>query len=160
NGRLPLRVAISQHVETIKGVDTIRKEIRKIAQDPLCKPNAQLRIIGVKTYLDGGMLTGSAYMRQPWGVSKIYAIKDPSYKGVLYIPKDKLLLIVQATIEANLQYTAHAVGDGAVHALLDVYEQLSRKTPIKQTRPCITHSNFMSKEAIELLSTLGVVVDI
>lgn len=159
-GRLPLRVAISQHVETIKGVDTIQKEIGKISQDPLCNPSAQLRIIGIKTYLDGGMLTGSAYMRQPWGVSKIYAITDPNYKGVLYIPKEKLLPIVQATIEANLQYTAHSVGDGAVHALLEVYEELSRKMPIKETRPCITHSNFMSKEAVELLPKLGVVVDI
>jgi predicted amidohydrolase YtcJ len=160
NDRLPLRVAISQHVETIKGVSTIREEIRKIARDSLCKPSTQLRIIGIKTYLDGGMLTGSAYMREPWGVSKIYAITDPNYKGVLYLPREKLLPIVQATIEANLQYTAHTVGDGAVHLLLDVYEELSRTMSIKQTRPCITHSNFMSKEAVELLPKLGVVVDI
>ena len=62
---------------------------------------------------------------------------------------------MQATAEAGLQYTAHTVGDGAVHTLLDVYEELSRKLPLRKTRPCITHSNFMSKEAVETAARLG-----
>ena len=41
------------------------------------------------------MLTGSAYMREPWGVSKIYAITDPNYRGVLFIPQERLLPIVR-----------------------------------------------------------------
>jgi hypothetical protein len=119
-----------------------------------------LRIIGIKMYLDGGMLTGSAYMREPWGVSKIYAITDPEYRGVLNIPADRLLPMVRSTVENNLQFTAHSVGDGAVHALLDAYEQVKREMPIRHTRPCITHSNFMSREAVELAAKLGVCVDI
>ncbi len=119
-----------------------------------------LRIVGIKTYLDGGMLTGSAYMRQPWGVSKIYSITDREYRGLLFIPKERLEPIVQATVEAGLQFTAHSVGDGAVHTLLDVYEEVGRKMPIRKTRPCITHSNFMSREAVQKLVELGVAVDI
>ena len=119
-----------------------------------------LRIIGIKTFLDGGMLTGSAYMRKPWGVSRIYAIDDPSYRGVLFIPPEQLVPIVRATVESGLQFTAHSVGDGAVHALLDAYEEVNRTTPVAPTRPCITHSNFMSREAIEQAARLGVVVDI
>ena len=34
------------------------------------------------------------------------------------------------------------------------------QTPIAATRPCITHSNFMSREAIDQAARLGVVVDI
>jgi predicted amidohydrolase YtcJ len=119
-----------------------------------------LRIIGIKTYLDGGMLTGSAYMREPWGVSKIYSITDPSYRGLLFIPPERLKPIVETTVESGLQYTAHSVGDGAVHTLLDVYEEVNRKMPIRKTRPCITHSNFMSREAVSKLAPLGVSVDI
>jgi predicted amidohydrolase YtcJ len=119
-----------------------------------------LRVIGIKTFLDGGMLTGSAYMRQPWGVSRIYSIDDPAYRGVLFIPPEKLLPIVRATVEAGLQFTAHSVGDGAVHNLLDAYEAVNRSTPVAPTRPCITHSNFMSREAIDQAARLGVVVDI
>src|SRR5262249_15493074 len=60
----------------------------------------------------------------------------------------------------GLQYTAHSVGDGAVTALLEAYEEVNAKTPIRPTRPCITHSNFMSKESIEKCVKLGVLVDI
>jgi predicted amidohydrolase YtcJ len=119
-----------------------------------------LRVIGIKTFLDGGMLTGSAYMRRPWGVSKIYSIDDPDYRGVLFIPPERLAPIVKTTVESGLQFTAHSVGDGAVHALLDAYEAVNRETPIAATRPCITHSNFMSRESIEQAARLGVVVDI
>jgi predicted amidohydrolase YtcJ len=159
-GRLPIRVAMSHHVETAGPIEKIQENIRKVAANPLCKGGPMLRIVGIKTYLDGGMLTGSAYMREPWGVSKIYSIDDPTYRGVLFIPHDRLLPIVRTTVESGLQYTAHTVGDGAVHALIDVYEELSHSLPIAKTRPCITHSNFMSRESVEKAAKLGVVVDI
>jgi predicted amidohydrolase YtcJ len=159
-GRLSLRIAVSQHIDTSGDIDQVQKNIRQVAQDPLHKGDAMLRIIGIKTYLDGGMLTGSAYMREPWGVSKIYSITDPSYRGLLFIPPERLKPIVETTVESGLQYTAHSVGDGAVHTLLDVYEEINRRTPIRKTRPCITHSNFMSREAVAKLAPLGVSVDI
>jgi predicted amidohydrolase YtcJ len=158
--KLTLRVAVSHHIDTIGAIEQIQKNIRRVALDPLVKGDDRLRIIGIKTYLDGGMLTGSAYMRQPWGVSKIYSIKDPKYRGVLFIPKERLLPIVQTTIESGLQFTAHSVGDGAVHTLVEVYDELAHKMPIRKTRPCITHCNFMSAEAVRKLAELGVAADI
>jgi predicted amidohydrolase YtcJ len=158
--RLPLRIAVSQHIDTSGDIDQVRKSIRQVAENPLCKGDSMLRIVGIKTYLDGGMLTGSAYMRQPWGVSKIYSITDPDYRGLLFIPRERLEPIVQTTVESGLQFTAHSVGDGAVHTLLDVYEEVNRTTPIRKTRPCITHSNFMSWEAVQKLSQLGIAVDV
>jgi predicted amidohydrolase YtcJ len=160
NNQLLLRVAISHHIDTIGAIDKIQNNIRRVAEHPLAKGDDLLRIVGIKTYLDGGMLTGSAYMRQPWGVSKIYSIKDPQYRGVLFIPRERLLPIVQTTIESGLQFTAHSVGDGAVHTLIDVYEEVARKMPIRTVRPCITHCNFMSAEAIRKMAELGVAADI
>jgi len=159
-GLLTLRIAASQHIDTIGDLERIQENIRKVAADPLTKGDSRLRLIGIKTFLDGGMLTGSAYMRQPWGVSKIYSITDPSYRGTLFIPKERLLPIVRTAIESKLQFTAHSVGDGAVHTLLEVYEEINRTLPIRDTRPSITHSNFMSKEAVEQAAKLGVVVDL
>jgi predicted amidohydrolase YtcJ len=159
-GDLKIRISASQHIDTIGPLETIQANIRKVAEDPLSRSESLLHIVGIKTYLDGGMLTGSAYMREPWGVSKIYSITDPTYRGVLFIPKDRLLPIVRTTLESKLQFTAHTVGDGAVQTLLDVYEEINQKTPIREMRPCITHSNFMSREAVEKLPKLGVVVDI
>ncbi len=159
-GRLSVRISVSQHVDSSGPMEDIQKAIRQIARDPLTRRHPMLQIIGVKTYLDGGMLTGSAAMREPWGVSEVYAITDPNYRGLLFIPRERLLPMVQASVESGLQFTAHSVGDGAVHALLDVYEEVNQATPIRSTRPCITHSNFMSREAVDAMRRLGVLVDI
>lgn len=159
-GKLNVRVAASYTIGTGGASDKIAASIKQLTEHPLRKPDDWLRIIGVKVFLDGGMLTGSAYMRQPWGLSKIYSITDPQYRGVLFVSQDKLNAMVAATVEAGLQFTAHSVGDGAVHALLEAYQTVNKTTPVRATRPCLTHSNFMSKEAVELLPKLGVVVDI
>ena len=157
NRDLTVRVSAQYHIGTIGDIDEIQRRIRKVAENPLCKGGPMLRIIGIKTFLDGGMLTGSAYMLKPWGVSKIYAIDDPNYRGVLFIPRERLLPIVQTVTECGLQFTAHTVGDGAVHTLLDVYEELSKTMPIRKMRHCITHSNFMSAESIEKAANLEVI---
>ncbi|MBI5384507.1 MAG: amidohydrolase [Verrucomicrobia bacterium] len=160
-GQLTVRVSASQHIDTLGPMEEIQARIRRVAEDPLFKERDDFfRIIGIKTYLDGGMLTGSAYLREPWGVSDIYAITDPAYRGVLFIPHERLLPIVRTAVESGLQFTAHSVGDGAVHALLDVYEEIARTTPVRPTRPCISHANFMSRDAVDKLPRLGVSVDI
>jgi len=156
-GDLPVRVAAQYYIDTIGPIEKIQENIRQIAQLPLRRGGPMLRIIGIKAFLDGGMLTGSAYMREPWGVSKIYAIEDPNYRGVLFIPGDRLLPIVRTVTECGMQFTAHTVGDGAVHALLDAYEEVNKATPVKDRRHCITHSNFMSPESIDKAAKLGVI---
>ncbi len=161
-GDLTIRLSASHHIDTIGTMDSILGRIKAVGEHPLHKPDPMLQIIGIKCYLDGGMLTGSAYMREPWGVSTVYGITDPNYRGVLFIPEARLLPIVRQCVNSKLQFTAHSVGDGAVHTLLNVYQQLDKEMPgqLAPTRPCITHSNFMSKEAVEMLPKLGVNVDI
>lgn len=154
---LPVRVAAQYHVDTIGPIEQIQESIRKVSRHPLRQGGPMLRIIGVKVYLDGGMLTGSAYMSRAWGVSKIYAIDDPNYRGVLFIPRDRLLAMVKTATECNLQFTAHTVGDGAVETLVDVYDELSRTMPIRDRRHCITHSNFMSPETVRKVADLQVI---
>ena len=168
-GELTVRLAVSEHVATIGSIESITSHVRDIGRGPLrgddadANKGAMLRVIGIKTFLDGGMLTGSAYMLEPWGVSKIYSITDPNYRGVLLIPRERLVPIVRAAAEAGLQFTAHSVGDGAVRTLLDVYEQVGREMPpgaLAATRPCITHCNFVHPDDVKRLKALGVSADI
>lgn len=160
SGQASMRVSLSCHIDTEGDLETIRGNIQKVAANPLFqKKDTLLRIIGIKTYLDGGMLTGSAYMQRPWGVSAMYGITDPNYRGLLFIPKDRLKVMVRAAAETGLQFTAHSVGDGAVQTLLDIYEEVGQE-PLRRTRPCISHSNFMSREAVEQAARLGVMLDI
>lgn len=158
--RLPVRVMISHGIPSEGLWRSVERAIEEVANHPLRKGDDMLRIIGTKTYLDGGMLTGSAWMRQPWGVSAIYGITDPAYRGVLKIPHERLLQMVEKVTSAGLQFTAHSVGDGAVHELLDVYAEVSRKYPVRDTRASVTHSNFMGEDDVKRAAELGVTLDI
>ncbi|HTD86201.1 MAG TPA: amidohydrolase family protein, partial [Candidatus Binatia bacterium] len=161
SNQLTVRISASYQIATLGPIEKIQQRIREVAKHPLfTNSDPLLRIIGIKTFLDGGMLTGSAYMRQPWGTSTIYSITDPNYRGTLFIPRERLLPIVLTTVLEGLQFTAHSVGDGAVHTLLDVYEEVDQTVSIRNTRPCITHCNFMSREAVDALARLGVVADL
>jgi predicted amidohydrolase YtcJ len=155
-GELPVRISAQYHVDNIGPIEQIQENIRKVAKNPLRQGGPMLRVIGVKAYLDGGMLTGSAYMSKPWGISKTYAIDDPKYQGVLFIPKERLIPMARTATECGLQFTAHTVGDGAVATLLDAYEEVNKTTPIREVRHCITHSNFMNQESVEKMARLHV----
>ncbi len=159
-GRLTCRTFLCWNVNPAGEWDTVAEQIRTAAEHPAHKYDNLLWLRGVKVFLDGGMLTGSAWMRQPWGVSSIYSISDPNYRGVLYIEPDRLYEIAKYCLENDLQITAHSVGDGAVHALIDAYERVNNDFPIRDKRPCITHCNFMSLEAIQKMQQYGIVADI
>lgn len=163
NGDLPVRVMCSHNIGTGGNPNAIAFAIKKVAEGDLAKDksNRDVRIVGTKIFLDGGMLTGSARMRKAWGLSKIYSITDPQYKGVFRTDPAKLETIINAAVEGKLQFTAHSVGDGAVHALIDAYITVKKtRGNFNGTRPCITHSNFMSLEAVEKMAKHGIVADI
>ena len=161
SGKPTMRVSVSHHVDSIGPLGEVLTNIVRVSQHPLFKKgDDMLRIIGIKTYLDGGMLTGSAYMREPWGVSAIYGITDPDYRGVRFIPQERLTAMVRTAVKCGLQFTAHSVGDGAVESLLEAYAEVDRELPVRKTRACISHSNFMSREAVDQAARLGVMMDI
>ncbi len=157
---LTCRVFLSLAVDAQDSMEDIGARIRKAAASPLHEYNNMLWLRGIKTFLDGGMLTGSAYMLDPWGVSKVYSIDDPEYRGMRYIEPGKLYRIAKLALENGLQPTSHSVGNGAVHALIEAYEEINNSMPIRDKRPCITHCNFMTREAVERMAKLGIVADL
>ena len=159
-GSLTCRVFLSYGVNGNGKREEIEAAIEKAAKHPLHEYNSQLWLRGVKVFLDGGMLTGSAYMQKPWGVSDIYSISDPDYRGIRFIQQENLVHMARFALERDLQFTAHSVGDGAVQALIDAYAEIQREFPVRRSRPCITHCNFMSLQAIQQMQELGVVADL
>ena len=156
---LTVRLRLSHTFSTGSLWRTSELAIDEIIKHPLTKPDAMLQIIGTKIWLDGGMLTGSALMQEPWGVSRIYGITDKDYRGVQRTPSEHLAKMVRKVAGAGLQFTAHSVGDGAVKLLLDTYDEVNKDTSIRESRPCITHCNFMTPESIAQAARLGAVID-
>ena len=159
-GQLNCRVYVMYSVDAQMPLDQIEARMLKAARDPLHAYNNMLWLRGTKSYMDGGMLTGSAYMLQPWGVSKVYSITDPAYRGMRYIEAGKLYQMARFALQHDLQFTAHSVGDGAVQGMIDAYTEVNNDFSIRPGRPCITHANFMSAEMIRKMKDLGIVVDL
>lgn len=159
-GELTVRMRVSPGLPAMGLWPATVKAIEEVVQHPLTKPDPRLQIIGTKVYLDGGMLTGSALMAEPWGVSEAYGISDPQYKGVQKITAERLKQLVEKVTAAGLQFTAHSVGDGAVKLLVDTYEEVDKTHSVRAARASITHCNFMLPESIAKAARLGVCIDL
>ena len=119
-----------------------------------------VRIGPIKLFMDGGMLTGSAYMRQPWPKGETYQITEDNYRGQLFLKPEQLQIVLEEAVRRRWQMTAHTAGEGAMDVLLDGYELLNRQMPIKSQRHCISHANFPSRRNLELCQRLGVCADV
>ena len=160
SGQLTCRTFMVLHVEANDPFDKIEARIHQAALNPLHHPNDLLWLRGIKSYLDGGMLTGSAYMLEPWGVSKVYSITDPAYRGMRYIEPERLYKVARLALENGFQFTVHAVGDGAVQAIVEAYERVNKDFPVRDLRPSITHANFMTADIIQKMKELGIVANL
>lgn len=124
--------------------------------------NEWVRIGALKVWMDGGILTGTARLRESWGskAKQIYGISDTTYHGLLFISKEQLVKIARAASETGWKFTAHCTGGGGVDVMLDAFEEINKSQPIKSRRFSIIHGNFYTPEAIERMKTLGVYADL
>lgn len=119
-----------------------------------------VRIGPIKLFLDGGMLSGTAFMRQPWPKGATYQVTEDDYRGLLFIDPEDLKTTVSVAAQKNWQVTAHCAGEAGMDTLLDAYEFANRMTPIQKRRFCITHANFPSMHNLERCRELGVCADV
>ncbi len=157
---LTCRTYLAFGVDAQEPLDKAESAIREAAASPLHQHNDMLWLRGIKVFLDGGMLTGSAYMREPWGISRIYSIDDPKYRGVRFIEPEKLYQLAKTALANDLQFTAHSQGDAAVEAMVEAYERINRDDfPVRDRRPSITHASFMTADAIAKMKAIGIVAN-
>jgi hypothetical protein len=114
----------------------------------------------IKLFLDGGMLNGTAYMRQPWPKGPTYQVTSDDYRGLLFTEPEQLNMVVEEGAKRGWQITAHTAGEAGMDVLLDAYEFVNRSVPIKEKRFCITHANFPSQHNLERCRDLGVCADV
>ncbi|HEY3787249.1 MAG TPA: amidohydrolase, partial [Urbifossiella sp.] len=119
-----------------------------------------IRIGPIKMFLDGGTLSASAFMREPWPRGDTYAVTEDDYRGLLFIQPEQLKIVVEEAMKHKWQVTAHTAGEGGMDVLLDAYEFVDRLTPIKEMRHCITHANYPSQNNLERCKKLGVCADV
>jgi predicted amidohydrolase YtcJ len=118
------------------------------------------RVGSLKVVADGGILIGTAYLREPYGQhTEIYGYDDPSYRGVLSVSRENLIEMARVANRLGWQMTAHTTGGGATDALLDAYDAANRERPIADRRFTVTHGNFPDARALERARSMGVAFD-
>ncbi len=158
-GELTVRTTVTYMIGARGGPEDVRREIEQI---PLVTGFGDdwLRVGPIKTIVDGGILIGTAFLREPWGPrTGVYGYIDPDYRGVLSVPRENLFAMARAAAELGWQMTAHTAGSGAIDLLLDAYEAADRIRPIRGRRWTVTHGNFPYPDAIARAAKLGLIFD-
>jgi len=101
---------------------------------------------GIKTFTDGSFGGRTAK------ISFEYA--DGDGRGKWVVPPEELNELVREADDAGFQVTAHAIGDEAIEAVLDAYEDVEDAA---SARHRIEHSELATDDQIERMSELGVV---
>ena len=142
-------------------LEEIRKEIAGLGPHTGAG-DEWVRIGALKTILDGGILTGTAFLSEPWGpkAREIFGVVDPEYRGFARATAEQFASLVQAGAEAGWKMTAHATGGGTVELMLEGYEQANRSVPIPPLRCSIIHGNFFTPETIDRMKALNIIADL
>ncbi len=164
-GELTVRVNVARSFDPTGTREEVVRRFEELpGKDGLGGPTGAgddwVRVGPIKLFLDGGMLNGSAYMREPWPKGPTYQIDEDGYRGLLFIQPEQLRMVVEEGAKRKWQMTAHTAGEGAMDVLLDAYEFVNRETPIRDLRFCITHANFPSQHNLERCKALGVCADV
>ena len=121
-----------------------------------------IRWAAIKTSMDGGILTGTAYLDEPWGEKavEIFGITDPEYRGLPKMNAEQFGLFARVCAERGWKVTAHCTGGGSVGIMLDGYEKAAKTVDIRKLRCSIIHGNFFTPKAIQRCAALGIMPDI
>jgi predicted amidohydrolase YtcJ len=120
-----------------------------------------LRVGPLKIFADGGILAGTAFMREPYGpaAASLYGVADPAYRGFLTISADKIRDIVRTGNRHGWQMCAHVTGDAGVDAVLDAFAAADADRSIRDRRFTLIHAYFPTPEVARRAAALGVAVD-
>ncbi len=120
-----------------------------------------LKVGPLKVIADGGILAGTAYMREPYGerAARLYGVTDPGYRGFLTRSPEALHAIVRTAHRLGWQMAVHVTGDAGVDTVLDAFEAANRDAPIADRRFTLIHAYFANPQTAARAARLGVLVD-
>ena len=114
--------------------------------------NDWIRIGSIKMFADGALGPGTALMIEPYE-------DEPDNRGMSVLDKEEMMQIAHLAYANNLSLTTHAIGDRAVHDVLDVYESVGKSAdyPKPYLRPRIEHVQIIHPDDKPRLAALDVI---
>lgn len=120
-----------------------------------------LKVGPLKIVADGGILIGTSFMREPFGLGarQLYAIDNPRYRGFLTLTPQQIASAIRIGHQRGWQMVAHVTGDAGVDVVLDAMEAAQKQHPAPDRRHTLLHAYFVSPETAARVARLGVLVD-
>ena len=117
----------------------------------------------LKIVVDGGILAGTAYMRQPYGLDSraLYGVDDPNYRGFLTLTPAQIASAIAIGHKHGWQMVAHVTGDAGVDVVLDAIEAAQTANPAtsRDRRHTLLHAYFANADTAARAVRLGVPID-
>ncbi|HVX60769.1 MAG TPA: amidohydrolase [Pirellulales bacterium] len=158
--RLPVRTTLTIR---IGGYDTQEAAERAIRALPFRfgEGDDWVKIGPLKIGVDGGVLYGTAYMREPYGAQafSLYGLNDPLYRGLLQMQAERVHNTIRTGHRLGWQMSSHVTGDAGVDLVLDAVEAANADSPIAERRYTLIHAYFAHPDTAARAAKLGVCVD-
>jgi len=105
---------------------------------------------GVKGFVDGSLGSHTAAFHDHY-------TDQAGDKGYFIFDTADLYQWISEADKANLQITVHAIGDNAIHSLLNIYERVIKENGSKDRRLRIEHVQHLAPKDIARFAELGVI---
>jgi predicted amidohydrolase YtcJ len=117
--------------------------------------NHWLRLGGLKIFADGALGARTALMFEPYD-------GEPDNCGVVVTEKNVMLALVMTASRAGFPSTIHAIGDRAVHDVLNVYEEVRADERARGLQPSdrrhrIEHVQIIHPDDLARLASLDII---
>lgn len=145
NGELGLRVTKTIPVELLPEAAAIG--LRTGFGDDI------LRIGMVKVFMDGALGPRTAAMFQPY-------LNEPGNRGILNMDGEQLFEYARRAADGGLGMTVHAIGDLAVHEVLNAYQQLrdyETQNNLPHLRHRVEHVQVIHPQDVARLAAMNVI---
>lgn len=109
-----------------------------------------LRIGNLKAFVDGSLGSHTAAFHKPFEDS-------PKDSGFYLRPPRELHDLIKSADSAGLHVMVHAIGDRAIHTLLDIFETVEQENGAKDRRFRIEHAQHIAPEDLPRFAKLGVI---
>jgi predicted amidohydrolase YtcJ len=109
-----------------------------------------LKIGGLKAFVDGALGSHTAAFFKPFSDS-------PKDSGFFVTPEEKLYQWTKSADSAGLQVMIHAIGDKAIHTLLNIFEKVEKENGAKDRRFRIEHVQHIQPSDIPRFAPLNVI---
>jgi len=118
--------------------------------------SAYLHTDGVKALADGSLGSTTAYFFEPYSDA-------PQMRGMLsdeMQPPSAMLERLTKLDAAGKQLIVHAIGDQAISLVLDMFETITRTSPLRDRRLRIEHAQHMAPKDFDRFARLSVIASV